>query len=96
MADYTLAIGTHDPHGFSAGSEADAVRYAVGFIDARHAEDLRERPQDVVTLMSPTGLLTRPAERIDEFVRRLPGGHPGVDPTTFQPGDANTPDCNMD
>ena len=96
MADYTLAVGTHDPHGFSAPSEAEAIRYAVAYLEGRHAGALRDTPQEVVTLMGAAGLVTRPSERIDEFVRRLPGAHPGIDPDRFQPGDANTPDCNGD
>ena len=91
-----LAVGTQDPHGFAAPDEAEAVRYAVGFLEQVHAETLRDRPQDVVTLMGASGLVTRPSERIDEFVQRLPGDHPGIDPDRFQPGDANTPDCNGD
>ena len=94
MSDFTLAIGTHDPHGFSAQGEAEAIRYAIGYIEARHAGELGDRPEEVVTLMGAEGLVTRPSERIDEFVRRIPGEHPGLDPNTFQPGDANTPDCN--
>lgn len=94
MSDYTLAVGTHDPHGFTADSEGAAVRYAVAYIETRYAGDLGETPQDVVTLMGPDGLVTRPSERMDEFVKRVPGEHPGLDATTFQPGDANTPDCN--
>jgi hypothetical protein len=96
MPDYTLAVGTHDPHGFSAPSDPDAIRYAVGYIQARHATDLSETPQEVVSLMGSNGLVTRPSERIDEFVQRIPGDHPGIDPDKFQPGDANTPDCNLD
>jgi hypothetical protein len=96
MADYILAVGTRDPHGFSAPGEAEAIRYAVGVLEQVHADILRDRPQDVVTLMGPAGLVTRPSERIDEFVQRLPGDHPGIDPARFQPGDANTPDCNGD
>ena len=94
MSDFTLAIGTHDPHGFTAQDEAEAVVYAVGYIEARHAGELTDRPEEVVTLMGADGLVTRPSERIDEFVKRLPGGHPGIDPDRFQPGDADTPDCN--
>ena len=96
MADYTLAVGRHDPHGFSAATEQDAVRYAVGFIENRYADDLRTVPQDVVTLLGSGGLITRASERLDEFVQRLPGAHPGIDPNTIQTGDSNTPDCNGD
>lgn len=94
MADYTLAVGRHDPHGFSAPGEAEAVRYAVAYIEARHAGELTDRPEEVVTLMGAGGLVTGPSERVDEFVRRVPGRHPGLDPDRFQPGDADTPDCN--
>ena len=96
MADYTLAVGTHDPHGFAAATEQDAIRYAVGFIEKRYADDLRSTPQDVVTLLGAGGLVTRASERLDEFVMRLPGPHPGIDPATIQTGDSNTPDCNGD
>ena len=94
MPDYTLAVGTHDPHGFSAGTEQDAIRYAVGFIESRYADDLRATPQDVVTLLGFGGLITRASERLDEFVQRLPGAHPGIDPNMIQTGDSNSPDCN--
>ena len=50
----------------------------------------------MVTLLGPEGLVTRSGERLDEFVKRLPGQHPGIDPNTIQTGDANTPDCNGD
>ena len=96
MADYTLAVGTRDPHGFSAATEQDAIRYAVGYIESRHAENLGRNPQEVVTLLGGAGLVTRPSERIDEFIGRIPGTHRGIDPSTIQPGDTNTPDCNGD
>lgn len=96
MADYVLAVGTHDPYGFSAATEVDAISQAVGYIESRHAHDLERLPQEVVTLLGPAGLLTRPSERIDEFVQRLPGDHPGLDPNTIQPGNSNIPDCNAD
>lgn len=96
MTDYTLAVGTRDPHGFSAATDQEAIRYAAAYIEGRCAEDLARNPQEAVTLLGAAGPLTRPSERIDEFVRRLPGAHPGVDPSTVQPGDTNTPDCNGD
>lgn len=96
MADFTLAVGTHDPHGFSAASETDAIGYAVRYIGQRLPDELQRNPQEVLTLIGPAGLVTRPSERIDEFVMRRPGAHPGIDPLTIQPGDADTPDCNGD
>jgi hypothetical protein len=96
MSDYVLALGTHDPYGFAASSEVEAVRHAVDYLESRHADTLRSRPTDVVTLLGPNGLVTRPSERIDEFVQRLPGLRPGGDHASFQPGDTNTPDCNGD
>jgi hypothetical protein len=94
MSDFTLAVGTHDPQGFAAGSDVEAVRYAVALIEARYADDLRRNPQDVVTLMGGSGLISQPGERLDQFVQRVPGAHTGIDPDTMQPGDANIPDCN--
>lgn len=96
MADYTLAVGTHDPHGFASGTEQDAIDYAVRHIESRHSAELERMPEEVVTLLGPGGLVSRSGERIDEFVKRLPGPHPGIDPNTIQTGDANTPDCNGD
>ena len=96
MADYTLAVGTHDPYGFAAASDQEAIRGAVGLVENRHAAALERTPEQVVTLLGPNGLVTRSGERIDEFVRRLPGQHPGSDENTIQTGDANTPDCNGD
>ncbi len=94
MPDYTLAVGTHDPHGFAAGGDQEAIRAAVAHIETRYPDDIRHMPQDVVTLMGPAGLVTRPSERIDEFLRRSPGPHAGIDTDRLQPGDTNTPDCN--
>jgi hypothetical protein len=96
MADYLVAVANHDPHGFAADSADQAVRYAVAFVEGQHADDLQRNPQDVVTLMGPSGLITRPGERIIEFVQRVPGRHVGVDPTSLQPGDVTIPDCNGD
>lgn len=96
MADYTLAVGTGDPYGFAADDEAVAIRHAAAYVEDRLAEDLRARPETVITLLGPGGLLTRPSERIDEFVRRVPGDHPAMASSRVQPGDANTPDCNGD
>ena len=96
MADYTLAVGTHDPYGFAAETESEAIRYAVAYAESRYVDALRHNPQDVVTLMGPAGLITRASERIDEFVRRAPGPHPAIDSDRIQPGDSNTPDCNGD
>lgn len=96
MPDYTLAVGTHDPQGFSASSDDDAIRRAIGLVESKYAGELVRQPHDVVTLLGAGGLLTRPSERLDEFVRRLPGPHPEIDTDTLQPGDTNTPDCNGD
>lgn len=96
MADYTLAVGTHDPYGFAAGTEQEAVRQAIGFVHSRYADDLECNSQDVVTLLGPEGLVTRPAERLDEFVRRMPGASVVSEAGRIQPGDTNIPDCNGD
>lgn len=96
MADYVLAVGTHDPHGFSAGSDADAIDAAARYVASRYADDLQRNGQEVVTLLGPGGLLTRPAERLDEFVRRVPAAGPVDEASLFGPRDANIPDCNGD
>ncbi len=93
MDRYTLAIGTRDPMPLFADSEAEAIRHAVDAILGRYGEDLRGNPQEVATLMGPAGLITRPSERIDEFVARIGGGTASQ---TIQPGDTNAPDCNGD
>ena len=94
--DYTLAVGTHDPYGFSADTELAAIRVAVRYIDNRYAAELKRNPQEVVTLLGPDGLVTRPTERLDEFVRRLPERSVMDETGQVQPGDTNTPDCNSD
>lgn len=96
MADYTLAVGTQDPSGFSAGTDADAMRQAVDRVRDRYASLLAHSPHDVVTLLGPDGLLTSPSERLDTFVARVPGPPAAGDPDRVQPGDSNTPDCNDD
>ena len=70
MPDYTLAVGTHDPQGFAASSDRDAIQQAVSLIELRYLDDLTARSQDVVTLMGAQGLLTRPSERLDHSLER--------------------------
>ncbi len=94
MADYTLAVGTQDPVRLSAGTDADAVRLAVDWVRRHCAALLAESPHEVVTLLGSEGLLTRPSERLDAFVERVPGPSAAGDPDRVQPGDSNTPDCN--
>ena len=95
MPNYTLAIGTHDPRELVAPTDTDAIRIAVTVVLAQHDNELRANPQEVVTLLGPEGLLTRPGERLDEFAGRV-GVGPAFDNSTVQPGDTNTPDCNGD
>lgn len=94
--DYTFAIGTDDPRALSAPSDPDAVAMAVQAIRTHHWDDLRQRPQAVVTLMGAGGLVTRPSERLDEFVERVLPANPAAPADTLQPGDLNSPDCNAD
>jgi hypothetical protein len=94
--DYTFTIGSDDPRGLAASGDADAVAQIAGYLRTEAAADLRERPEAVLTLMGPNGLVTRPSERIDEFVTRITPASPGLDADTLEPGDTNTPDCNGD
>lgn len=94
--DYLVTIGSDDPRGFSATSDAEAIAEAVSYLRTHALADLQNRPESVVTLMGPNGLVTRPSERLDEFVERLTGSNPASAPETLQPGDTNTPDCNGD
>jgi hypothetical protein len=96
VADYTLAVGTHDPHGFAAESVDDALVQATRYVGSRFADDLRRNEQEVVTLLGPGGLITRPAERLEEFMRRVPGAGLVEEASQFGPRDANIPDCNGD
>jgi hypothetical protein len=94
--DYTFSIGTDDPNGFAAENDAAAVARAVALVRTQRLDDLRVRPEAVTVLLGPGGLVTRPSERLDEFVERVTLSNPAADPDTFQPGDTNTPDCNGD
>lgn len=94
--DFTFSIGRDDPIGFAADSEVAAVALAVAHIQAHQADDLRSRPEAVTVLLGPNGLVTRPSERLDEFVERVLAGNPEADPNRIQPGDTNSPDCNSD
>lgn len=96
MADYVLAVGTHDPYGFTADGDEDAVGRAARFVGSLYAGELESNGQEVVSLLGPGGLLTRPAERLDEFIRRVPGAGLVEDASQFGPRDANIPDCNGD
>ena len=94
--DYRFAIGTDDPRPLSAATDADAVARTVSILRGEHLADLRDRPQAVLTLFGPNGLVSRPSERLDEFVERLTPSNPAADPARLQPGDSNSPDCNVD
>ena len=94
--DYTFSVGTGDPLGFSAMDDAEAIRTAAAYARDHFGASLRSNPQAVATLLGPGGLLTRPSERVDEFVERLTGVNPVTHADTLQPGDVNTPDCNGD
>ena len=94
MAGYTLAVGTHDPLPVPAATDSEAIAIAAGMVRDRFGAVLRDTPQDVATLLGPAGLLTRPSERIDEFVSRI--AEPGADAETVEPAQNNTPDCNGD
>lgn len=96
MSDYTLAIGTHDPVALAAATSGEAMRQAIDFIAGHNALELSTNPQEVVTLIGPEGLVTRPGERLDEFVQRMTGSNPAADPNRVQPGDTTAPDCNGD
>ncbi|MCW6507895.1 hypothetical protein [Lichenifustis flavocetrariae] len=94
--DYTFSIGTDDPLGLTAESDAAAIGQTVAWVREKHIDELGARPETVVTLMGPAGLVTRPSERLDEFVERVTGTNPAANPEVLQPGDLNTPDCNGD
>lgn len=94
--DYTFSIGSDDPRALTASGDADAIAKATAYLRDHAADALRQRPEAVLTLLGPNGLVTRPSERLDEFVERTAGSNPAADPGTLQPGDANTPDCNGD
>ena len=96
MSGYNMTVGTGDPVHLKAESDGDAIRAGVDFVRTSHADDLRDQAQKVVVLMGPEGLLTRPSERIDEFVERVTVSNPAADPNVIQPGDFNIPDCNFD
>lgn len=96
MADYTLALGTHDPLAFAAETDEQAFGLAATKIRRNFADELRRSPEEVVTLMCDHRLVTRPSERADEFLRRTAGPDPLGGTGEMQPGDANTPDCNGD
>ncbi len=94
--DYRFAIGTDDPQPVSAATDQDAIERTVAIVRTAHLNDLRTRPEAVLTLLGPNGLVTRPSERLDAFVERMVPANPAADPDRLQPGDSNTPDCNLD
>lgn len=94
--NYRFAIGTDDPHALDAADDADAVGRTVEILRAHHLDDLRGRPQAVLTLLGPNGLVSHPSERLDAFVERLTPNNPAADPDRMQPGDSTTPDCNVE
>lgn len=94
--DYTFTIGSDDPRGLVAPSDADAIAQAATYLQIHASDDLRKRPEAVLTLLGPNGLLTRPSERIDEFVERVGISAAEAGSGSLQPGDTNTPDCNGD
>ena len=94
MVQYTLAVGIHDPQALSADNDAEAIRRSVGYVLGQYTDDMKHYGQEVVTLLGPDGLITRPSERLDEFMRRVMSAD--GDNRRMQPGDTNTPDCNGD
>lgn len=93
---YRFAIGTDDPRPLDAASDREAIARTVSILCTDHADDLRDRPSAVLTLFGPSGLVSRPSERLDTFVERLMPSNPVVDPDRLQPGDSDAPDCNVD
>lgn len=92
--DYRLGLGTDDPLTLDAASDAEAVTRAVAILRDAHLDDLRNRPEAVVTLLGPNGLLTGSSERLDAFVERRLPSNPAADPDRLQPGEGGAPDCN--
>ena len=92
--EYRLGLGTDDPLTLDAASDEDAVTRAVDILREAHLDDLKRRPETVVTLLGPDGLLSEPSERLDTFVERRLPFNPGADPDRLQPGEGGAPDCN--
>ena len=93
---YRFAIGTDDPRALEASNDAEAVSRTVAMLQQDHLDDLRRRPEAVLTLLGPNGLVSHPSERLDAFVERLVPSNPAADPDRLQPGDSTTPDCNVE
>ncbi len=93
---YCFAIGTDDPRALNASSDAEAVTRTVALLQQDHLHDLRDRPEAVLTLLGPNGLVSHPSERLDAFVERLTPSNPATDPDRLQPGDSTAPDCNIE
>lgn len=91
---YRLGLGVDDPVTLDAASDEEAVTRAVAILREDHLDDLRNRPEAVVTLFGPDGLVTRPSERLDAFVERRLPFNPAADPDRLQPGEGGAPDCN--
>ena len=89
MPDYTLAVGDHEPYGFSSPGDAEASRHAAAYLAERHGDEWAALP---VTLAGPGGMLNRPDEDLRGFCARLHPGPAAVD--DVRAGDPVTPDCN--
>ena len=84
---YRFAIGTDDPRALEASNDAEAVSRTVALLQQDHLDDLRRRPEAVLTLHGPNGLVSHPSERLDAFVERLARpAIPAADPRSATAG----------
>jgi hypothetical protein len=92
MRDYTLAVGSGQPYGFSAADDRGATLHVVDYL-AVHAPGRLGETVPMV-LIGPDGLLSQPDEDAAGFCRRVKRAHPVENTDDVRVADSTPPDCN--
>lgn len=93
MRDYTLAIGTGEPYGFSAGDDRGATLHVLDYLDAQAPGGLAEGTP--IVLLGPDGLLSQANDDAAAFRRRHQAAHRFENTDDIKVADPTPPDCNM-
>lgn len=91
MGDYVLAVGEHDPYGFSASDYRAAMVHAADYLRSHHAAALGDVP---VVLSGPDGILTAPDDTAGLFRTVVSRWHETEGTDDISPADSTPPDCN--
>lgn len=92
MADYVLALGNHDPYGFSAPDDRAAMIHAADYVESHKSAPVGDVP---VVLSGPDGILTEPNDKAGMLRAVVSRWHVVERTDDVSPADPTPPDCNM-